>query len=198
LSLSPTRQIMRSAVACLAATFLAGTWAFAQAPTQSGALLPGSNSKEPINIAADKLDYFDKEQKAIYSGNVVVVQGDTRLNASILTIVFDRKGGDAKAAGQKSPNSQLRWMKGDGPITIVNKDQVGVGDSLLYDKAKNKFSLIGNVSLSQGENITKGDELVYDLQSGQAVVSSTGGRVKSRIVPGDKTAQPSAAPRSGH
>jgi len=167
------------------------TGAWAQAPAQGGALLPGSNSKEPINIAADKLDYFDKEQKAVYSGNVVVVQGDTRLNASVLTILFDSKAAGAKKPGQDAANSQLKWMKGDGPITIVNKDQVGVGDSLIYDKAKNKFSLSGNVSLSQGENITKGDELVYDLQTGQAVVSSRG-RVKSRIVPNDKGPQPGA------
>jgi len=183
----------RKRLGTVAAAYLAlATCALAQAPAQSGALLPGSNSKEPINIAADKLDYFDKEQKAVYSGNVVVVQGDTRLNASILTIVFDRKGDAAKSSGQNSSNS-LKWMKGDGPITIVNKDQVGVGDALLYDKTKNKFSLSGNVSLSQGENITKGDELVYDLQSGQAVVSSKG-RVKSRIVPGDKSGQASAPP----
>lgn len=168
-----------------------GAWAQAPAPAQGGALLPGSNSKEPINIAADKLDYFDKEQKAIYSGNVVVVQGETRLNASVLTILFDSKAVGAKKPGQDAANSQLKWMKGDGPITIVNKDQVGVGDSLIYDKAKNKFSLTGNVSLSQGENITKGDELVYDLQTGQAVVSSKA-RVKSRIVPNDKPGQPGA------
>jgi lipopolysaccharide export system protein LptA len=175
----------------LIAYLVATPFAFAQAPTQSGSLLPGSNSKEPINIAADKLDYFDKEQKAIYSGNVVVVQGDTRLNASILTIMFDRKNSTAKTSGQNSTNSNLRWMKGQGPITIVNKDQVGVGDSLEYDKLKDKFFLKGNVSLSQGENITKGDELVYDLQTGQAVVSvASGKRVKSRLVPGDKTSQP--------
>jgi len=167
-------------------------FAFAQA--QSGALLPGSNSKDPINIAADKLDYFDKEQKAIYSGNVIVVQGDTRLNASVLTILFDRNTEGGKSSSQNS-NSQLRWMKGDGPVTIVSKDQVGVGNSLVYDKVKGKFFLLGNVSLSQGENITRGDELVYDLQTGQAVVSSKG-RVKSRIVPGDKSAQPSSPQHS--
>ncbi|MCW2274045.1 lipopolysaccharide transport periplasmic protein LptA [Rhodoblastus acidophilus] len=166
------------------------TSALAQTP-QGASLLPGSSSKEPINIAADKLDYFDKDQKAVYSGNVVVVQGDTRLNASVLTIVFDRKSDSGKKPGQASSNSQLKSMKGNGPITIVNKDQIGVGDNLEYDKVRNRFSLIGNVTLSQGENVTKGDELVYDLQTGQAVVSSRG-RVKSRIVPGDKPGQPSA------
>lgn len=171
----------------------------APAPAQSVTLLPGSNSHEPINIAADKLDYFDKEQKAIYSGNVVVVQGETRLNATILTVLFDKKTGTAKNSGQSSSGSQLRRMEGKGPITIVNRDQVGIGDALVYDKIENKFYLRGNVSLSQGENITRGDTLVYDLTSGQAVVSSAG-RVRSRIVPGDKAAQEPAAPktRPGH
>lgn len=186
---------LRIVLALVATYFGLITFAAAQAPTQSGTLLPGSNSHEPINIAADKLDYFDKEQKAIYSGNVVVVQGDTRLNATVLTVLFDRKTGAGKSTGQNSSSSQLRRMEGKGPITIVNMDQVGIGDALVYDKIENKFYLLGNVSLSQGENITKGDKLVYDLTSGQAVVSSTG-RVKSRIVPGDKSAQHPPPPKT--
>jgi lipopolysaccharide export system protein LptA len=58
--------------------------AAANKPTQGSPLLPGGNSKEPISIEADKLVYFDKEQKAIYSGNVVAIQGDTRLTCSIM------------------------------------------------------------------------------------------------------------------
>ena len=43
---------------------------------RSGAILPGVNSKEPVNIAAAKLDYLDKEQKLVYTGNVVATQGE--------------------------------------------------------------------------------------------------------------------------
>jgi lipopolysaccharide export system protein LptA len=167
----------------------------AQGPT----LLPGSSSHEPINIAADKLDYFDKQQKAVYTGNVVAIQGETRLNATELTILFDKKSGDPKpeakpAAGPGGANSSMRRMEGKGPIAITNKDQVGTGDSLVFDKPENKFYLIGNVALSQGENVTRGDKLVYDLNTGQAVVSSKG-RVHSLIVPGDqpKPGAPAAA-----
>ncbi|MCI0599165.1 MAG: organic solvent tolerance protein OstA, partial [Beijerinckiaceae bacterium] len=35
---------------------------------RSGAILPGSNPSEPVNIDAAKLDYFDKDQKLVYSG----------------------------------------------------------------------------------------------------------------------------------
>lgn len=164
----------------------------AAAPASGSTLLPGAASKEPINITADKLDYFDKEQKAIYTGNVIVVQGDTRLNASVLTIFFDRKpGATGAAATPGGANSGLRRMEGKGPITITSKDQVGTGDALVYDKPTNKFNLIGNVALSQGENVTRGDQLAYDLSTGQAVVSSKG-RVHTLIVPGEDAGKPAA------
>ena len=75
-------------------------------------------------------------------------------------------------------------MEGKGPIAITSKDQIGTGDALVYDKPQNKFTLIGNVALSQGENVTRGDQLTYDLSTGQAVVSSKG-RVHTLIVPED-------------
>lgn len=169
----------------------------AAAPDAAGpSLLPGSNNHEPINIAADKLDYFDKEQKLIYTGNVVAVQGDSRLNASVLTIYLDKKptgAAPAPAPGAPAGGSQVRRMEGKGPVAITSKDQVGTGDALVYDKPENKFYLIGHVALSQGENVTRGDKLVYDLTSGQAVVSSAG-RVRSLIIPGDQNAKPGSPP----
>jgi lipopolysaccharide export system protein LptA len=174
----------------------------AAAPAPGAALLPGGGSRAPINVSANKLDYFDKEQKAVYTGNVVAVQGETRLNASVLTIFFDRKSDAAGAAGAApaakagpgGANSGLRRMEGQGPVAITSKDQVGTGDALVYDKPTNKFYLIGNVALSQGENVTRGDMLTYDLASGRAIVSSKG-RVHTLIVPGED-AKP-GAPNSG-
>ncbi|WP_298353536.1 LptA/OstA family protein [Rhodoblastus sp.] len=165
--------------------------AAAQGPT----LLPGASSREPINISADKLDYFDKQQKAIYTGNVVVIQGDTRLKAAILTIYFDGKQADGKTASGPAlgSNSGVRRMEGKGPIVITSKDQVGTGDSLLYDKPRNRFTLLGNVALSQGDNVTRGDKMDYDLSSGQAVVTSKG-RVHSLIIPSDESQKPGAKP----
>src|SRR5271157_5171899 len=64
-------------------------------------ILPGTSSKEPVSIDADKLVYFDKERKAIYSGNVVVVQGDTKMTCSVMTVFLDQApapGADASAA----------------------------------------------------------------------------------------------------
>ena len=149
----------------------------------SSAILPGGNSKEPISIDADKLVYFDKEQKAIYSGNVVAIQGDSKLTCSALTIFLARNESPAEGAPPKeaaasagettsASASQVKRMEASGPVTVVSKSQVATGDRGVYDKTENKVWLLGNVSLSDGGNVTKGDKLTYDLTTGQAVVET--------------------------
>ena len=72
----------------------------------------------------------------------------------------------------------------------MSKTQVATGDSGSYDKAQNKVWLIGNVTLSDSGNVTKGDKLTYDLTTGQATVDTgpAAKRVKGLFVPGSDDA----------
>jgi lipopolysaccharide export system protein LptA len=168
-------------------------------------ILPGTGSKEPISIDADKLVYYDKERKAVYSGNVVVIQGDTKMTCSVMTVYLERspapgpntpadsKGGPASSQGAPassqagSPaNSGIKRLEAAGPVTVVSKTQVATGDNGNYDKSENRVQLIGHVTLSDGQNVTKGDKLTYDLKSGQATVDTAGnksGRVHGQFTP---------------
>jgi len=152
--------------------------AYAEKP-RSGTILPGGNSKDPINIAAAKLDYFDKEQKLVYTGNVVATQGESKLQARTLVLFLTPKDAAAQA-GVPSSSSQIRRMEAAGPVTVVSKDQIGTGESGVYEKSENKVYLIGNVTLTQGPNVTKGDQLSYDLKTNRAAVT---GRVRSMFLP---------------
>jgi lipopolysaccharide export system protein LptA len=154
---------------------------------KSTAVLPGASSKDPVSIDAGKLDYFDKDQKLVYSGAVVATQGESRLKASVLTIFLEPTTTTTTTNGH-----QMRRMEAQGPVTIISKDQIGTGDGGVYDKAENKVFLTGRVTLSQGANVTKGERLVYDLSTNQAVVlggaSAQGGRVRSVFTPSEKSA----------
>src|ERR1700742_1727947 len=68
------------------------------APNDSPAIFPGTSSKEPISIDADKLVYYDKEHKAVYSGNVVVIQGDTKMTCSAMSVFLDHAPATGAAA----------------------------------------------------------------------------------------------------
>jgi len=172
------------------------------APTDSSPvqIFPGTSSKEPVSIDADKLVYYDKEKKAIYSGNVVVIQGDTKMTCSVMTVFLDRspspatgpadktKAGDSPGAknepGGSSPGSGLKRMEAKGPVTVISKTQVATGDSAIYDKLENKVQLIGHVTLSDGQNTTKGDKLTYDLKTSQATIETAkSGRVHGQFLP---------------
>ncbi len=169
----------------------------------AAAVLPGSTGKEPISVDAAKLDYFDKEQKLVYSGDVVARQGASTLKGSVLTIFLAkgvRKSDVAAApAPEASPaaSSSIDRMEVAGPVTVISKDEIGTGDNGSYDKAANRITLTGNVTLTQSTNVIRGDKLVYDMGTGEAQVSSgqTQGRVRSVFTPGSGGGSPAATVR---
>lgn len=168
-------------------------------------VLPGGNSREPIHIDAGKLEYFDKEQRLVYSGGVLAKQGEATLKAPTLTIFFTKDEGKGDAKGAKPVNAaaalgggdnQVRRMEATGPVTVTNKTQVGTGDRGVYDRVENKVYLIGNPVLTEGPHVVRGNaqsQLIYDLNTGRAQI--VGGRVQSLITPsqgspGAKPARP--------
>jgi lipopolysaccharide export system protein LptA len=204
-------------LAAIALALLCGSGARAAAekpaaPNDSAAIFPGTSSKEPISIDADKLVYYDKEHKAVYSGNVVVIQGDTKMTCSAMSVFLDhapttgapapsKEAAPQSANGQSGPaDAGVKHLDAAGPVTVVSKTQVATGDSGSYDKVEGKVRLIGHVTLSDGQNVTKGDKLTYDLKSGQATVdtSAKSGRVHGQFVPksgADATKSDAAKPK---
>jgi lipopolysaccharide export system protein LptA len=138
-----------------------------------------SDDQTPINIVAVKLDYFDKQQKLIYTGDVVATRGATILKTPKLTVFLA-----PKAKGPNGPKAsssdRVRRMEAVGPVTMISNDQVATGDSAVYQKAEDKVYLDGDVRLTQGPNVTLGDHIVYDLKTTQAVVT---GHVRSLFIP---------------
>ncbi len=191
---------MKLAIAFVLALGIAAAEA-ATKESDSPSILPGGDSKAPISIEADHLDYFEKEGKAIYTGRVIAIQGDTKLNCSKLTILMDKSqqsasakaasaapaapAGEASAgAGSAAASSSVKHMDCAGPVTVLSKTQTATADSGSYDKGHNSVVLIGHVVLSDGRNVTKGDRLVYDLTTGQATVQGGGSRVTGLFLPG--------------
>jgi len=177
----------------------------ARAPAGKGTF--GSGSKEPISVEADHLEVFDKEKRAVYSGNVVVVQGESTMKSGRMIVFYSNDAQDG-AAGQPTANAapalgngnSLRRLETYEGTTIISKDQIAVGQQGVYDKESNRMVLTGDVALTQNGNVTKGEKLVYDLTTGVAVVEAApnSGRVKSLLIPNsneDKgTAKPPAKP----
>lgn len=168
----------------------------AQAPGQATPQRPsalgnlGSNNKEPIKIDADRLDVFDKEQRAVFTGNVVAVQGESTIQCAELTVLYEqqRTRGRAAPAASGQGDGAIRRIDCKGPVTIVSRTQTATGDNAVFDRTANRILLTGNVALSDGPNVTLGEKIVYDLNTGVAnVETNPGGRVRALFVPGSNS-----------
>lgn len=181
------------ALSCLA------TLAIAQA-RRTSPVIPGGNSRAPISIDAEKLEYFEKEQKFIYSGNVIAKQGDATIRAPTITVFLEKDAAKKpQGSGQEGGmNDQIKRIEACCKVVVNSKDQVGTGERGLYDKENNKVFLYGNPVLTQGPNVVRGAPdgvLEYDLTTGRANIR--GGRVQSIFTPGSeekKNGSPSRKP----
>jgi len=154
----------------------------------------GTSSKEPIQIDADSLEVFDQEQRAVYKGNVIVKQGETTMRAAKVTVFYDRRGGTGLSTKTQAPpssgvsdNTALKRVEAEGGVAIFSRDQVATGERGVYERSTDIVTLTGNVTLSKGQNVTRGQKLVYNVGTGVATMEagSGGGRVSSSFAPND-------------
>ena len=149
------------------------------------------NSKDPINIEADSLEVFDKEGKAVYSGNVIVTQGETVMKAKKMQIFYVRSEEGQAAPAEGEAGAAIKRVEAEGGVIILEKDQIATGDKGVYEATTDVMTMTGNVALSKGQNVTKGQKLVYNLGTGVATVDAGGtGRVSSSFVSGGDTKKP--------
>ena len=151
------------------------------------------NSKDPINIEADGLEVFDKDGKAVYSGNVIVTQGETVMKAKKMVIFYIRSDEGQSAPAEGDAGAAIKRVEAEGDVIILEKDQIATGDKGIYEAATDIMTMTGNVTLSKGQNVTKGQKLVYNLGTGVATVDAGGtGRVSSSFVSGGDQKKPAA------
>lgn len=154
----------------------------------------GSNGKDPIQIDADSLEVLDKDQNAIFTGNVHVLQKDTVMRTLRLKVFYEGKaaaalGGATPAAKPASgpaagtgaaaggaDQQQIKRLEAEGKVLINQKDQTVVGDRAWFDMRSQTAQVLGHVVLTQGTNVGRGERLSIDLKTGQYKLD--GGRVQ--------------------
>jgi lipopolysaccharide export system protein LptA len=167
------RFFLSAAAAALGLALLHGAHA-----QDFGAAFAGfdTGSDEPIQIEADRLEVRDPEKLAIYTGSVKVRQGDTLLEAPELRVFYT---GEPTAQG--APGSQVSRIEAGPSVTVSSADQTASGRNVVLDMAQDLITMTGNVVLTQGPNVVRGERLVVNLQTKQGRME--GGRVQTLITP---------------
>jgi lipopolysaccharide export system protein LptA len=185
---SPRSSTRRLAAAWFAATLLSAAPVAAQPASGPPNALQGfsQNRDKPIKINAATLEVRDKEKMATFAGDVHLVQGDTMLRSKTLVVFYDddavAKAANAPtAATAAQPKQQIRRAEARGGVIVTQNDQTATGDNGVFDMRANTVTLLGNVVISQGPNVVRGDRLSVDMTTGVSRVE--GGRVQALILP---------------
>jgi lipopolysaccharide export system protein LptA len=215
----PRWLFVRVALAAVLGTgaLLAGTPAPAQKGQPSPRVSQGppnalqgfsQNKDQPVKIEADKLEVRDKNKMATFTGNVHVTQGDTEMRSRALVVFYEdvAKPSPANAAGAKAvpaaasgDQQQIRWIEATGEVRVTQKDQNARGDKGTFDMRSNVVTLIGNVVVTRGKDVVRGERLVVDLNTGVSrIESAAGGQVQSLFQPGAHDTDPPARPQHGN
>ena len=86
---------------------------------------------------------------------------------------------DAGPGGQQ----KIKRLEARGSVVVTQKEQTATGDLGIFDMKTNTVTLTGNVVMTQGQNVLRGEKLVVDLTSGV-----------SRVEVGQERPRPGAGP----
>ena len=139
---------------------------------QSGITLGAHNTSAPIAVSADAFTGDFQTKVGVYSGNVVIAQGDFKMRADKVKIVVD----------QGKPNR----IEASGNVTFNAPSGTASGDTGVYDLGPRTITLTGHVVLAKEKNVMRGSSLVVNLATGQAHLGAQGmpgGRVQGLFTP---------------
>ena len=174
------------AVAAALAVASFGAVAYAQASKGPPNAVQGfsKNRDKPVQIEAATLEVRDKDRVATFSGNVHVVQGDTTMRCKVLVVHYDNKtpGGMKSATPGPGGQQQISRLEAKGGVVVTQADQTATGDTGNFDMRTNTITLLGNVVVSQGGNVVRGERLVVDMTTGVSKVDAGASRGPVRML----------------
>lgn len=149
-----------------------------------------------VVTARDALEYYEEQQLAVARGDAVAVRSTDRIAADVLIALFE-KGPDG---GQK-----MKRLDGSGNVVVTSlpkenpdgtrpagdrpgggrQPDVGRGDKMVYSAADNTAVLLGNVSITRGDNQITGDAAEMDMTThiNRVIAGPGGGRVSGLLIP---------------
>jgi lipopolysaccharide export system protein LptA len=123
----------------------------------------------PVQVTADQLAVNNADGTAIFSGNVVVTQGEMKLAAAEVKVTYG------------SEQNDIETLAASGGVTVTNLGDAAEAREALYTIDSGMIVLTGEVLLTQGPSAMAGQKLTINLKDGTGVME---GRVTTTFQPG--------------
>ncbi|MGJ8546051.1 MAG: LptA/OstA family protein [Sulfitobacter sp.] len=158
------RLICLVAAICLAATL--------PAHAQGTSVAFGTIKQDtalPVEVTADNLAVDQSSGSAVFTGNVLIGQGEMRLSAARVMVVY------------RSEADGIARLEATGGVTLVSGPDAAESQRADYNIDDGTIVMSGDVLLAQGRSALSADKMTIHLKNGTAQMA---GRVKTILQTG--------------
>lgn len=145
----------------LAALLLAAP-AWAQTNIALGGIT--TDPSAPVEVSADNLTVDQDSGTATFAGNVVIGQGDLRIGAGTVRVIYDEATGD------------IARLQASNGVTFTTATEAAEAQSADYNLQAGTLTLSGEVLLTQGASALSANTMVVNVRDGSARME---GRVRT-------------------
>ena len=123
-----------------------------------------------IKIISDKLEIVRSKNVSIFSGKVYALEDNMKIwsDELILTSSKDEK--------------TIKRINAKNNVKILREELSIIGDEAVYDPLKNELTVIGEVKVSENDNIILCDEIIIDLENSSSIMKSESARRVEAII----------------
>lgn len=125
---------------------------------------------QPVEVTAETLSVNQDDGTAIFSGEVLIVQGEMRLSAPRVEVFYDQAG------------NRIQRLKASGGVTLASGDDAAEAANADYSVESGTILLQGDVLLVQGQSALTADRMTVDTRDGTARME---GRVRTVLQSND-------------
>ncbi|WP_353217994.1 lipopolysaccharide transport periplasmic protein LptA [Sandarakinorhabdus sp.] len=147
------------------------------------ALAQRFDSAAPIDIDAARLDASDDANEAIFSGAVVIRQGNLTLKADRVRLTYSK---------DNSGNPQVQRVDALGNVQLAQDDMRATASNGIYDVNARLVTLLGNVKMDRGGSKLQGGRVVWNLNTRTSSFDNRSAANPSGRVTGRFTVKPQA------
>ena len=144
----------------------------AQAVSLGGAFV--ADPEAPLEVTSDALSVDQATGAATFTGNVVLAQGDLRLQAGEVEVSYEEE------------TQEIARLLASGGVTLVTADEAAEAEAADYDLTAGTLTLTGEVLLTQGPSAISADRMVVDLDAGTAQLEGNVRTILQRGAPAEE------------
>lgn len=127
------------------------------------------DTSAPVEVTADELNVDQATGQAIFTGNVVIGQGDMRLSAARVLVIY------------RQNQEGIQKLEATGGVTLASGGDAAESQRADYDIDSGVIVMTGDVLMAQGQSALSADRMTVNLDDGTARMQ---GQVKTILQAG--------------